>query len=412
VNEDILKSSGGNFRLCELGKIKIGGKGESRPKAGGGTYRIPKKDDHFTLTTMNRNQAGDLEVDKKLMEELLATYADKDGKLRRIPIRVLSNDIEDILQSSWCWYSGKTCGARSDGREVTWTNDPKTGRRLDTPKTEPWKDEFLDYADSRGNKLFKLHFIFSCVIAAKESRWGGVFKFRSTSRISFNQIYASLIHLSQLTGGILQRMPLMLVVRPIQVSPEGKATTVYVVHVELPGGDMGEVQRIAMEQARWQIEFKAEMQKNQKQLRLLLAPPGTEPEGEAQDITEEFHPEAIVPEAAPDHDPIIDGEIVEPEATPAENLDDVNAQVPEPEVPEVEEAIDEQPRAVRLPDPCPESWIADWATTKSKLPLIEVKRQLKLKLSKPWAKLSRNEQVSIFDGITAGTFKWDAPVSA
>ena len=41
------------------------------------------------------------------------------------------------------------------------------------------------------------------MIAAKESRFGGVYKFRTTSIISFKQLYSSLLHIHQLTGGVL-----------------------------------------------------------------------------------------------------------------------------------------------------------------------------------------------------------------
>ena len=77
------------LRVVELGKIKIGGKGESRPTQGGGSFRLPRKDDHFTITTMNRSREGDLQIDEALMRDLLATYGDKDGKLRQLPVRLL-----------------------------------------------------------------------------------------------------------------------------------------------------------------------------------------------------------------------------------------------------------------------------------------------------------------------------------
>src|SRR5687768_3771278 len=77
--EDIfntLKTDGAKPRLCELGKIKIGGLGEARQKQGGGTWRLPRKDDHFTITTLYRDARGDLLPDKELMDQLLDEFGD------------------------------------------------------------------------------------------------------------------------------------------------------------------------------------------------------------------------------------------------------------------------------------------------------------------------------------------------
>ena len=100
--------------ICELGKVKIGGLGEARKGAGGTDYRLPKKLDHFRIVSLNRDAQGDLAEDKVLMDSL-AKLADSDGKLRQLPIVLLSNDINEVLQASWVWYSGKRCAARSDG---------------------------------------------------------------------------------------------------------------------------------------------------------------------------------------------------------------------------------------------------------------------------------------------------------
>lgn len=279
--------------LCELGKIKIGGKSKTvRTSGSGNKWRAPEKYDHFVITTMNRDGDGDLVVDKTLMEQLLAEHGDTDGKLRRIPIRLLSDSIDDVIQSAFVWYGGKTIGARSDGKTITWFNDHCTGSRMKEPVEEPWNPEYLDLTNKSGVKLIKVHSNFSCVIAAKEARWGGVYKFRTTSVISLRQLHGSLLHLLQLTGGILVGMPLMLVVRPMQVAPDGKPSTVHVVHVELRGGDMMQLQQNALEMAKFRLAFADQIQNTQRQYRRLLALPGNETPEEAQDITTEFVPES------------------------------------------------------------------------------------------------------------------------
>lgn len=300
----------GRPRLTEMGKIKIGGLGESRPTRDGGTFRIPRKDDHFTITTVYREKSGDLRVDQELMNALVQEYGDDDGKLRSIPIRVLSDDIDDIVQTAIVWYGGKTVGARSDGKTVTWFNDPKNGKKLDKPKTEPWDDKFLELKTSKGDKLFKVHTTFDCVIATKEARWGGVYKFRTTSLISLQQLSSSLVHLSQLTGGIMVGMPLMLVMRPLQVAPNGQPTTVYVVHVELRGPDILQLQQQAVERAQYKLTFQKEIRQAQDQYRALITRPGTEVGVDVEEISAEFAPGADpLPDAKSQDTLTVDGKV-------------------------------------------------------------------------------------------------------
>lgn len=291
-----------SLRLCELGHIKIGGLGAERKSKAGNTYRAPEKHSYFTITGMQRTPAGDLAVDKELMDQLTAKYGDQDGKLRQIPIRALSNDLDDIMQSAFVWYGGKTCAARSsmvyvddDGQpkadEVTWFNDLQTGQRMAQPKVEAWKPEYEQLVNNQGVRLFKLHTVLNVVIAAKEARWGGVYKFRTTSIISWGHLRSSLLHLSQLTGGILCGLPLTLAVNPVTVAPQGKATTVYVVHIELRGPDFQELLEKAMQMAKFQLDRSSETQRATREYKRLLLLPGAETPAEAKDINMEFQPE-------------------------------------------------------------------------------------------------------------------------
>lgn len=308
---DILESMGeiDKPRLVELGKIKIGGLGAERTAASGNKYRVPQKQDHFTITTLQRLPNGDLMPDKALMDSLIAEHGDADGKLRQIPIRLLSDDIEDVLQVAYCFYGKKSCGARSDGKTVTWYIHPETFKPLEEPFEEPFTPEHLERR-FRDAPMFKLHSVFNCVIAAKDSRWGGVYKFRTTSVVSFKQLYSSLVHIGQLTGGVLINMPLMLRVRPLQVSPNGQTTTVYVVHVELMGRELFEIQQLALTQAQYKTTFREKLQIAQRQYRALLTGPGQESNGEASSVADEFHPDAPdleTPLAPPGGYDLIDG---------------------------------------------------------------------------------------------------------
>lgn len=323
-------------RPIELGKIKIGGKSaQVRKTAAGKEWRAPEKHDYFTITTLGRNQAGDLEEDASVTDQLIEECGDppemnrdrndKRNHLRRIPIRVLSNEIQDIMQSAYVWYAGRIVGARSNGREVIWYNDPTTGARLDQPKIETWTPELLETRNAQGIKIFKLHTVFNCVIATKQAKWGGVYKFRTTSVVSSRQLFSTLVLLHQRSCGILEGMPLMLVVRRMEVAPEGKPTTVYVVHVEMRVGDEEEIQKKAIALAQLQLERKQEMQAVRVSMLKMLPAPGMESNGEAAHVNEEFSPEtaddavSARPAAKPDEfwDSMLGGKKAAPAPEPA-----------------------------------------------------------------------------------------------
>jgi Recombination directionality factor-like len=314
--------------LIELGKIKIGAKQKQvRTSAGGVGWRAPEKHDHFTITTMNRDTTGDLVTDKNLMDQLIAEFGDPDGKLRQIPVRMLSDDLDEVLQAGFVWYGGKSVGARSDGKVVTWLFDhhpQRFGQKLAKPVEEKWSDEFLKLKSPKGGPLFKLHATLNCVIAARQAKFGGVYKFRTTSVISFRQLYGSLLHVSNLTGGILAGMPLVLVLRPIQVSPGGKVSTVYVVHAELRGADLGELQQQALLISQSRVKQFEQVQENRRAYQKLLMAPGTESAAEAAEIADEFVPDGPVIETIAENVPysLIDGPPKSnPPAAPAESAE-------------------------------------------------------------------------------------------
>ena len=300
-------------RLTELGKIKIGGLGEVRKAQSGRDYRMPRKDSFFTVTTTFRNKAGDLVEDVALMSQLLEKYGEPDfdnpkvRRLRQIPIRLLTDDVDDAVQVAYVWYSGKACAARSDGKTVTWNVDRQTGQVLPEPLIEDWKPEYLDLMLGQGDRavpMFKLHAKLSCIIAANDARWGGVYCFRTTSQITARQILSDLTMCQAETGGILTGIPLWLVVRPMMCTPtiKGKPTptVVYVCHIEMRGAELKQIQADAREAARWQLENLQQVQAMRKQYKLLCLPaPGQESAKEIGEVVAEFVPEA--PEQPAEH---------------------------------------------------------------------------------------------------------------
>ncbi len=349
-------------RLAELGKIKCGGKeAKIRTTQSGQTWRAPEKHDYFTITTLHRNGQGDLIPDDALMAELLKEFGSPDKRLRQLPIRVLSNNPDDIMQAAYVWYEGKKVAARSDGETVTWYKDAKTQRVLPEPKAEPWKPEMLELTRPGKKptdtpiKLFKTHTTFNCSIASKEAKFGGVYKFRTTSVITANQLYSTLVASKALAGGVLMGMPLWLVIRPIEVHPGEVTTTVYVVHVELRGHDMQAVRHEALEQMKYEVEFKTQIELMQCQVRKMLKAPGEgETVVEQADVNEEFQPDTAVSGIETDKAPEEQDKLLA-EATAAETVDTTTGEVIDAEVlpPEVKAAEILPPEGAMPIEPLP-----------------------------------------------------------
>lgn len=293
-------------RITELGKIKIGGKSSQvRTSKTGGQWRAPEKYDHFIITTLYRNAQGDLVRDDALMNRLIEEgHGDSDGKLRTIPISVLSNDIEDIVQSSYLAYAGRKLAARSDGETLIKYADK--GKWLEVPVVEPWKPEMAQMRDGKGNLIFKQHTIFNCVILTKMARWGGVYKFRTTSSITASQIVGSLLEIRELMVGVLRGLPMRLALRPMQVSPDGRPTTIYVAHCELVGDDIISLQNTAKTLLQREVETSSQIVKARLEYKQLMKPPGVDESPlEQAEISEEFHPEEVEKAAPNAIDPLL-----------------------------------------------------------------------------------------------------------
>lgn len=318
-------------RVVEIGKIKIGGLGATRTSQTGTTWRLPEKYDHFVVTTMHRNEAGDLLPDAKLMAKLKDEYADSDGKVRVLPIQVLSDDIDDILQSSYLFYSGRKMAARSDGKSLTRWIDFDKNIWLAEPVDEPWTDAWKNRTDKNGNRIFKLNTIFNCVITASDAKWGGIYRFRTTSQITSEQLVSTLLALKDLTGGVLRGLPLRLAVRPMRVNPlvKGKATSsvVYVVHVELHGADIMSVRQMALNYAKFELENRSAIEHSRIEYKKLLALPGYyENSREHAEVASEFYPDEAETPEVPASDPLaveLGITVNEPEAVVEAEFNDV-----------------------------------------------------------------------------------------
>ena len=265
--------------LAEAGKIKIGRLGPERTSSRGKAFRMPEKLDHFLVTSTRRDKSGDLEVDEPLMDALAPEYADEDGRIRRIPIVVHSDDIDEVFPTTLALYSGRKLACRGDGEEATRyqiSNGKRTGRSKQMACPCP-------YFGSEQEPRCKAHGVLNCsILAPGRGVAGSVYKWRTTSEISLNRMVASLQQIKALTGSLMG-LPLLLCIEPIQV----ETGTVFCCHVELRESIVEAQNRlISLYDARRRVTEMA------SPVRLSIPAPASDNESDEEqaDVSAEFYP--------------------------------------------------------------------------------------------------------------------------
>jgi len=254
--------------LMEAGKIKIGRKGQTRKSSGGKEFQLPEKQDHFTITTLEKDDTQNFKKDTAIHKELGG------DKLKRIPIMLLFDDIEGNFQSRFARYEGKTCVCSGDG-EIAYEGD----KEIECPceKSAP---------DYKAKDKCKMNGTLSVMIR-NVNKFGSCWKFRTTGFNSIQGLFSSLALIKNMTGGVLKGIDLDLVISPkTAVNPTtGKPVTIYVVGVEY-AGTMQELKLAGIETLKLDSD-------QRKQLQLLESNPPNllEDDDPPEDIVDEFYPE-------------------------------------------------------------------------------------------------------------------------
>lgn len=176
-------------RLAELGKIKIGGKGEEREKSGGGTFRLPEKYDHFVVTGRERGEDGNYVRDEAIHERI---GSEEPTELK---VRLLFDRPSDNFFSRMVQYSG---------RQKVWECDGDTARNLKSDKTGA-----CQHPECKCKPFGRLQ-----VVLEAAPRLGGFHVFRTTSWESVQAIQTSLEQFHEMFGGRLRGLPLILKLYP------------------------------------------------------------------------------------------------------------------------------------------------------------------------------------------------------
>lgn len=306
-------------KMVRLGNIKIGGLGPKRKSRAGNDWRPPIKLPYFLVTKNTRDEEDLFVQDVMLMDELLAAgygqkidecevkacglkyvkgkrpegmidtgtvYSDSEY-LRTIPCSAYVNNPDEILRVVYLWYIGQRCAGLSDGSTLKLWYDRKAKneaeRWLNKPIELPWDDKYKKATDGQNRPLFKMHSILNVVIRHRFATMGGVYQFRTTSTISSEQLFGSLLCL----GDVIRGMPLKLVLKPMQVRPGGQEVTVFVAHIEMDGVELEQIkERI--------LKNRAQLDQRTNEYRAMLAAApvsGIQDEIEDAEIAQEFHPD-------------------------------------------------------------------------------------------------------------------------
>jgi hypothetical protein len=305
-------------KLAEVGKIKIGRKGELKKSKQGKDFRLPQKDDHFTITGLSRDANDDFIPDKKLMKVVGDNTEQRPDHLTELPIRLLYDDIELNFQTRLACFKGVNCWCSGDG-EVAGRVDERTGE-LKNVKC-PCERQSPEY---KGQDKCKATGVLSVVLDGV-SVVGGVWKFRTTSYNSVVNILSSMTFIKSLTGGVLAGLPLYLVVAPktVNIPGGGGVTTVFIVRVEYRG-TAESLTEIGYKEAERREVARIKMDDIESRARLLLDKPIDK--DEERDIADEFYPETVngTVNDVPAGESFLDGVVVpaDDEAQQKEDVED------------------------------------------------------------------------------------------
>lgn len=262
-------------RMPEIGKIKIGGKGEKRKSKSGKDYKPPVKYDHFVITNLQRgkddNFIQDMEIHKMLGDE-------SGEELREIPIMLLYDNVALNFPSRLVCYKGKKLFCSGDGSRAI-----KENEFIKCPC------ERANPVEYNGNEPCKMNGVLTCMIPGVP-KIGGVFKFRTTSYNTIQGITSSLSYFYNRTRGTLFNIPFKLVLsEKTGTNPKtGDSLNIRYVRIEF-NGDIKELIDAAFKTKQLTIGYEERL-KNIEEVHKDLITADISPEEEL-DVAEEYYPQ-------------------------------------------------------------------------------------------------------------------------
>lgn len=276
-------------KLAEVGKIKTGYKGKEITSSKGNKFRPPKKLDHFVITTTERDANGNLiknhEIHKRLEE-----------KPRELSIRLPFDSIDKNFFTQYQYYRSRKKECSGDGIEAE--------RRIFETKEYilPFEDGNRKIKASEGQVIkiscdpetcpnFQAG---HCKVSGTLSAFlpyaqdlGGVYRYRTHSYNSVTSILGALEYFADKTGGIMQGLPLKMVM--VKKTTEEHGNIDYVTLV-IDGLEINGLRKLALEEKNNRLQLGSNVQEYESKIEAAGFFKDSDPEDV---INEEFYPETI-----------------------------------------------------------------------------------------------------------------------
>lgn len=291
-------------KLTVISKVSIG-----EPPTEGRNY--PKKLDHFRFQT--KDPSGDWMVDDKLSLALSQKQegegAEEGTPVRSFNIQFVSDDIEQIFDTSYAWWGSAERKCYGDGmqaqRVLTEVKDKQFLEEHKGKRYAPWAPCGDDGCPELEKKLCKPHGQLRFMIP-EQRVVGAVAVFNTTSYESIRRIFSGLTGIAKITRGRLAGLKLRLVLKPGQTrfrddKGAAKTSNAFFAHVEFRASDHEKMLQEMLEQS-YELDFLAAAQERKVQL---IGTGRTHPESvtlteeeDAQIIHPEFYHQGEAPEEA------------------------------------------------------------------------------------------------------------------
>ena len=257
--------------LAEIGKIKIGRKGETKTKTG---FLLPEKWDHFEIATLVKDEEGRLEIDEEMTARI--------GKnCKALDVELCYDSPVMNMPNFYALLSEGKVMCRGNGVVATKTKEDGSKEEIVCKPRE---------CSAYKNKRCKLHGRLSVILSAS-NRLGGVYVFRTSGFNSIRNIMSSMGFLRGITGGVLGGIPLRLTLLPMTVKPQGvtRNVKIYAVNLEYTGSP-SELKQAAVEEIQRRMQLGVDMVQTEKEDKDLLQAQVIE-EAEEEAKAAEFAPE-------------------------------------------------------------------------------------------------------------------------
>lgn len=266
--------------LAEVGKIKIGEKGAEKTSRNNNKFRLPVRLDYFKVTTTERDPKTGNYVQDKAVHEIIGP------KPTEIKIRLPFDSVDKNFYTQFMAYTGNKKVCSGDGEKAIRKGKlSKSGSKL---KQEGDNLEEID-CNPDTCKVFQEGFckvagILSCFLTDYPDI-GGVHKFRTHGWNATSSILGALDYFSKNTGGVLQGLPLKLVLLKKTTEKHG---TINYATVVIDGEEIRGLRALALEEKKNRQLMNVDILQIEQQA---VESGFFEDTDKEEDIQEEFYPE-------------------------------------------------------------------------------------------------------------------------